>query len=79
MSTKKHDWEISLIHDALRVKGCQIVDVYGYFSYEFGDPCFQMSRLVLSTGETIDVEGEHDMPYLCHEEGLMNYPERDGG
>lgn len=51
-------------------EGVTIVDVTGYVSREFCDPCFKLCRLVLSTGEHVFIEGEHDFPYLTKCESL---------
>jgi hypothetical protein len=53
-----------------------VVDVYGYVSHEFGkhEPVFKLTRILLSDGRTIDVEGEHDMPYLCDEYNVATLP-----
>jgi hypothetical protein len=74
MSDEKRSYEISLC-DVLRTKCVGIRDVYGYVSNEFGDPCFKLTRIALNTGQTIDVEGEHDMPYLCGDDDLFDFPE----
>lgn len=47
-----------------KLMGISVVDVQGHITQEFGDPTFQMSRIVLSDGTTLWAEGEHDMPYL---------------
>lgn len=41
-----------------------VVDVVGSITKEFGDPTFQMSKIIFSDGTTLWAEGEHDMPYL---------------
>ena len=49
-----------------------IKDVQGYISREFGDPVFKLIRIIFEDGTQIDVEGEHDCPYLCGETGLYS-------
>jgi hypothetical protein len=55
------------------ISGQKVVDVYGYVSTEFGDPVFKLTRIELEDGTTLDVEGEHDMPYIP--DGLTLPPE----
>jgi hypothetical protein len=71
-------------HDELRVEGSTyllslskmlpegvtLADVQGYASTEFGEPVFKVCFLLLSNGEQVRVEGEHDMPYLCEIESM---------
>lgn len=77
MSTKKQDYEISLLHDCLIEKGCGIADIFGYVSHEFGDPVFKITKLILSPDRVVYVEGEHDHPYLSNDDGLMRLPENE--
>lgn len=74
MNHQKRDYELSLIHDMLRVKGCEVRDIYGYVSREFGDPVFKITRIILNTDTSIDVEGEHDLPYIPTDADLFRYP-----
>jgi hypothetical protein len=46
-------------------EGVSIADVQGYASTEFGEPVFKVCFLLLSNGEQVRVESEHDLPYLC--------------
>jgi hypothetical protein len=68
----KRDYEVSLTDNV----GRNIKDIYGYFSDDFGDPVFQLTRIEFVTGETMDVEGEHDCPYLSEgsKTNLIRYP-----
>mgnify|MGYP003401561712 FL=1 len=66
----KHPFEISLNE----VTGKKVVDVYGYVSNEFGDATFKITRLQLDDGTCLDVEGEHDFPYIAEE---LNLPEEN--
>ena len=50
--------------------GVSIVDLVGYITNEFDEPVFKLCRLVLSTGDTVSIEGEHDLPYLCEDRPL---------
>lgn len=59
--TTEGDW-LSL--SKMLPDGVTIQDIVGHVSTEFGDPVFQLFKIVLSNGELIFVEGEHDMPYL---------------
>lgn len=52
-----------------------VKDVFGYVSHEFGDPCFKLTRIEFADGRTVDVEGEHDMPYLCDSKEVVTLPE----
>jgi len=47
-----------------KLLGQKIVDIQGYISYEFGDPSFKMSKVILENGQHLWCEGEHDFPYL---------------
>ena len=49
-----------------------IKDIHGYISQEFGDPVFELCKVVFEDGTQIGVEGEHDCPYLCGETNLYN-------
>lgn len=49
-----------------------IKDIHGYISEEFGDPVFKLRKIIFEDGTQIDVEGEHDCPYLCGETELYN-------
>lgn len=44
----------------------QVVDVLGFITNEFGDPTFQISRILLADGKCLYAEGEHDCPYLIN-------------
>ena len=41
-----------------------VVSVHGYMSNEFDEPVFKITRINLSDGTSLHVEGEHDMPYI---------------
>lgn len=58
--TKPYSHEI----DLELVTGSPIVRIVGYISREFGDPTFQMTRVITADGQSFHAEGEHDMPYL---------------
>lgn len=45
-------------------EGVTIKDLVGYVSRETREPVFAISKLVLSNGEEVWVEGMHDMAYL---------------
>ena len=71
MSTEVHyndlkvsDYEIGLT----KLTGKQIKEVKGYLSMEFGETTFKITKVVLADDTEIQVEGEHDFPYLaCYE------------
>ena len=44
--------------------GREIKEVRGYLSQEFGDAVFKVTEIEFEDGSHIDVEGEHDIPYL---------------
>lgn len=44
--------------------GKSLKDIQGYISYEFGDPCFKLSRLIFDDDTQMHFEGEHDIAYL---------------
>lgn len=70
----KRDYELSL-NDLCG--GRTVADVYGYVSIEFGEPCFKITRLALTDGITLDVEGEHDIPYICAGGDVVSLPEAE--
>lgn len=45
--------------------GKKIKEVKGYLSREFDDVAFKLTAIVLEDDTEIDVEGEHDFPYLA--------------
>lgn len=47
-----------------KVHGKAVKDIHGYITTEFGDPTFQISRVVFEDGTFVFAEGEHDLPYL---------------
>lgn len=48
-----------------KLTGRAIKELHGYLSCEFGpDVTFKVCHIELDDGTTIDVEGEHDFPYL---------------
>ena len=55
-----HPREISL----KRLAGIDIVDIRGYLSKEFGEPCFKVTRIEFANKKFMYVEGEHDFPYV---------------
>lgn len=57
---KVGDFEISLS----KLNGQPIKDVLGYISMEFGEPTFQLTKIIMEDGSDYCCEGEHDMPYL---------------
>ena len=52
--------------NALLPTGVRVRDVHGYCTTEFGksSPVFKLCWIALSDGETLRVEGEHDLPYV---------------
>lgn len=57
----KNEWRISLI----KLIGKEIADIEGCLTEKFGGVSFKISEVILSDGSSLDVEGEHDFPYLC--------------
>ena len=51
------------------VIGAKVVEVAGYVSLDLGrdTPVFKITRILFEDGTAMDVEGEHDMPYLPDE------------
>lgn len=47
-----------------KLVGKPIKDIQGYISKEFGEPVFQVSRVILEDGTSIAFNGEHDIAYL---------------
>lgn len=58
--TGEDNYTISLV----KLTGQAIADVEGYLSEGFGDTSFKLTHIVMANGSRIDVEGEHDLPYL---------------
>jgi hypothetical protein len=52
-------------HGLTAVARRKVAEVAGYVSNEFGDPVFQLTRVIFDDGTSMDVEGEHDCPYIC--------------
>jgi hypothetical protein len=42
----------------------KIKEVAGYLCEEYGEPMFQMTRIIFEDDTYLDCEGEHDCPYL---------------
>lgn len=57
-------FEISLA----KLTGQPVIDIHGYITRNFGESTFQLTRVVFADGTQIQVEGEHDLPYLCPSE-----------
>lgn len=52
-----------------KLTGQKIADIHGFVTDPFDvAPTFQLCHVILEDGTTIDVEGEHDFPYLEHVE-----------
>ncbi len=49
-----------------------IKDIHGYISQEFGDPVFELCKVVFEDGTQIEIECDYDFPYLCGETSLYN-------
>lgn len=71
VSASKYGYELS-VKD---LTGSPVKDIYGWASTEFGDPCFKISRIEFMDGRIVDVEGEHDIPYICDEGKVVKLPE----
>ena len=67
-SDEPGDTDISLA----KLTGKKVKDVVGHLTKEFGDPTFQLSKIVLEDGSIIHCEGEHDMPYLTGIPGVSD-------
>lgn len=50
--------------DLGKLLGQPIVRIEGYVSREFDYPVFKLSSIVLGDGSVLEVEGEHDLPYV---------------
>lgn len=74
----RRDYEVSL-HELMESKGLTVADVYGIVSMEFGEPSFLITRVMLSDGRYIKVEGEHDHPYLCDTDEFFTLADPDEG
>lgn len=55
-----------------KLVGHKITQVRGYVAAIQGDPYFKLTRIDFANGEWLDVEGEHDMPYLLGDVGNHN-------
>lgn len=47
------------------ITGSPVVRIVGRVANEFGEPSFKLMRVITAAGDSYDVEGEHDFPYLC--------------
>lgn len=67
-------WQLSLN----KLTGKKIVDVIGYPSCPFDEntPVFKICEVVFEDGTTVNVEGEHDTPYIPADDGLNNMDEK---
>lgn len=57
-----HEYELDL--GRCMSEPTTVAAVYGYKSTEWGDPIFKITRIILSNGISLNVEGEHDLPYI---------------
>ena len=64
--------ELSLVDLA----GQPVKDIYGLVSREFGEPCFEITRIDLADGRAVSVGGEHDIAYIEDYENIVPLPER---
>jgi hypothetical protein len=55
-----------------KIVGSRIKQVRGYVSRELGDPTFKLHSIDFANGLTLEIEGEHDFPYVCGEAGGFN-------
>lgn len=61
------DAEVSLT----AMSGKVVADVVGYRCDMFGDPGFKLTRIIFTDGTAVDIEGEHDFPYLVCDDDLL--------
>lgn len=56
--------------------GCEIVDVRGWLTNEFGDVTFKLVDIVVKlpdgTLSKLRVEGEHDFPYIADYSNILD-------
>lgn len=50
--------------DLETITGSPITKIFGYITTEFGEPTFQMTRIITADEKSYHAEGEHDCPYL---------------
>ncbi len=63
----------SIYFSKLLKPGITIVDITGYITNAFGsEPVFKLYHLILSNGEKVCIEGEHDLPYLDNCKAIPN-------
>jgi hypothetical protein len=51
-----------------KLTGHAIKDIEGYLANDFGSVNFKLTHVVMDDGSKIDIEGEHDFPYLVSDE-----------
>ena len=51
-----------------KLVGKSIKDIHGIIAGEYGNPVFKLSVIVFDDDTELDVEGEHDFPYLTGEQ-----------
>lgn len=57
----------------VKLTGAKIKDIVGYLVNEWGEPNFKLVSIEFEDGTRLDVEGEHDMPYVI----AYDMPDRD--
>lgn len=68
--------EGSIYHISLaKLIGKPVVDIHGLLTNEFGDATFMLTSVQFADGTMLEVEGEHDLPYLV--EGRHKQPNFD--
>jgi hypothetical protein len=55
--------------DLTEILSKKIKTITGYVSNELGDLAFKICDIVLEDGTKLDVEGEHDFPYIAYDIG----------
>lgn len=70
---KVSEYEISLV----KLANKNVKDVYGYLSAEYDEPVFKLTKVMFEDGSYLDVEGEHDFPYLANGKGKTIYEDTE--
>ncbi len=63
--------------DLSKLVGKKITGVLGHLTDEFGQPNFQLDRIVFEDGTHLYVEGEHDFPYVTNGGTKDSLPEEE--
>ena len=62
-----------------KLTGLKVKDIQGYISSPYDEPYFTVTRIILEDGQTLSVNGEHDLVYIEEEDERLNLDEETLG